>query len=40
MRRHLILGAALAMATAGLTTRASQSRPDYPYQPVPFTTVT
>ena len=39
MRRHLILGTALAIATAGLTTLASQSRPDYPFQPVPFTSV-
>ena len=39
MRRHLILGTALAIATAGLTTLASQSRPDYPYKPVPFTKV-
>ena len=37
MQRHLILGTALAIATAGLTTLASQSRPDYPFQPVPFT---
>ena len=34
MRRHLILGTALAIGTAGLTTLASQSRPDYPYKPV------
>ena len=39
MRRHLILGTALAIGTAGLTTLASQSRPDYPYKPVPFTKV-
>ena len=39
MRRHLILGTALAIATAGLTTIASQSRPDYPFKPVPFTSV-
>ena len=39
MRRHLILGTALAVATAGLTTLASQSRPDYPFKPVPFTKV-
>ena len=39
MRRHHILGATLALATAGLTTLASQSRPDYPFQPVPFTSV-
>ena len=32
MRRHLILGTALAIGTAGLTTLASQSRPDYPDQ--------
>jgi DUF1680 family protein len=39
MRPHLLLGATLALATAGLTTAASQSRPDYPFQPVPFTSV-
>ncbi len=39
MQRHLILGTALAIATAGLTGLASQSRPDYPFQPVPFTRV-
>ncbi len=39
MRRLLILGTALAIGTAGLTTLASQSRPDYPFKPVPFTKV-
>ena len=39
MRRHLIPGTLLAIATAGLTTLASQSRPDYPFKPVPFTKV-
>ena len=34
-----VLTLALLAATAGLTTVASQSRPDYPFQPVPFTSV-
>ena len=34
-----VLTLALLAATAGLTTLASQSRPDYPFQPVPFTSV-
>ena len=39
MRNSLIVGTALALATVGLTGVASQSRPDYPFQPVPFTRV-
>jgi uncharacterized protein len=38
MKRH-ILTLALVAATAGLTTVASQPRPDYPFKPVPFTSV-
>ena len=38
MKRH-ILTPALVAATAGLTTVASQPRPDYPFKPVPFTSV-
>lgn len=38
MKTHLLFGT-LAAATLGLTTVASQSRPDYPFQPVPFTSV-
>ena len=39
MNKTLVIGAALALTTAGLTGVASQSRPDYPFQPVPFTSV-
>ena len=39
MNKSLVVGTALAVATAGLATVASQSRPDYPFKPVPFTSV-
>jgi DUF1680 family protein len=39
MNKSLLIGAALAFSTAGLATVASQARPDYPFQPVPFTRV-
>jgi DUF1680 family protein len=38
MKKVLLLGLALASATAALTGIAAQ-RPDYPFQPVPFTSV-
>src|SRR5918999_3973285 len=38
MKKH-VLTLGLVAATAGLTTVASQLRPDYPFQPVPFTRV-
>ena len=37
--RNRLLTFALAGVTVGLTTVASQTRPDYPYKPVPFTRV-
>src|SRR3990170_3985228 len=37
--KKYILTLGLVAATAGLTTVASQSRPDYPFKPVPFTRV-
>lgn len=39
MRKHLVVGTALAASVAALATGAAQSRPDYPFQPVPFTRV-
>ena len=39
MNKSLLIGTALAFSTAGLATVASQARPDYPFQPVPFTRV-
>ena len=39
MKRQMLPLALLVAATAGLTTLASQARPDYPFQPVPFTSV-
>ena len=38
MTKNVLL-LALTAATAGLTVAASQSRPDYPFKPVPFTRV-
>src|SRR5918994_1497275 len=39
MNKSLLVGTVLAFSTAGLATVASQARPDYPFQPVPFTRV-
>ena len=39
MSRTVVLGAALVCTTVGLTAVARQSRPDYPFKPVPFTKV-
>src|SRR5688500_17677879 len=39
MNKTFLIGTALAFSTAGLATVASQARPDYPFQPVPFTRV-
>ena len=39
MTKPLVIGTALAASVAALATSAAQSRPDYPFQPVPFTSV-
>jgi DUF1680 family protein len=39
MTKQLVIGTALAASVAALATAAAQSRPDYPFQPVPFTRV-
>ena len=39
MKKSVLIAAVLSAGTAALTTVATQSRPDYPFQPVPFTRV-
>ena len=39
MKKTLLIGTILSVSTAALTTVTTQSRPDYPFQPVPFTSV-
>jgi uncharacterized protein len=39
MKKSVLIAAVLGAITAALTTVATQSRPDYPFQPVPFTSV-
>ena len=39
MKKSVLIATVLAASTGVLTTVATQSRPDYPFQPVPFTRV-
>jgi uncharacterized protein len=39
MKKSVLIAALLSVSTAALTTVATQSRPDYPFQPVSFTSV-
>src|SRR3982751_1916205 len=39
MNKTLVVGIALGVTTIGLVGVSSQSRPDYPFKPVPFTSV-
>ncbi|MEO5894834.1 MAG: glycoside hydrolase family 127 protein [Vicinamibacterales bacterium] len=39
MNKSLVVGVALSVTTVGLVGLSSQPRPDYPFQPVPFTSV-
>jgi hypothetical protein len=39
MKKSVLIATVLAASTGALTTVATQSRPDYPFQPVPFTRV-